>query len=131
MTDPIADMLTRIRNALIAKQERTVIPASKMKLAIAKILVDEGYLADYTHHPDDGPQGSITVELKYLEDGQPAIRHIQRASRPGLRQYVGKDEIPEVLSGLGISILTTSKGVMTGNEARRAGIGGEVVCTVY
>ena len=131
MNDPIADMLTRIRNGLIARHDRVVIPGSNMKLAIAKILTEEGYVADYTHHPDDGPQGSITVDLKYLDSGLPAIRELQRASRPGLRTYVKKTEIPEVLSGLGVAILSTSKGVMTGHSARSAGVGGEVVCTIY
>lgn len=130
MNDPIADMLTRIRNALLAGHEKTVVPASKTKLAIARILKDEGYVLDYVHH-DEGPQGSISVILKYDRDGKPAIQKIERFSRPGLRRYVGKDDIPRVLNGLGIAILSTSRGVMVGGAAEGAGVGGEVLCTVY
>ena len=130
MNDPIADMLTRIRNALMAGHDKTVIPASNMKVEIARILKDEGYINDYVRH-DEGPQGSISVVLKYNNDGSPAIRKIERASRPGLRLYVGKDEIPSVLNGLGVAILSTSSGLMSGRDAEAKGIGGEVLCTVY
>jgi small subunit ribosomal protein S8 len=130
MTDPIADMLTRVRNALLAKHDKTVVPASKTKLAIARILKDEGYIQDYVRH-EEGPQGSISIILKYDKTGTPAIRKIERFSRPGLRRYVGKDDIPRVLNGLGIAILSTSRGVMVGSAAEGAGVGGEVLCTVY
>lgn len=130
VSDPIADMLTRIRNASRARHERTVIPASNLKGAIARVLKEEGYIKDYVLHRDDR-QGEITVFLKYVEGNQPAIREIKRISRPGLRRYVPKNEIPRVLNGLGISILSTSKGVLVDREARRQGVGGEILCTVY
>jgi small subunit ribosomal protein S8 len=130
VSDPIADMLSRIRNASRARHERTVIPASKLKEAIARVLKEEGYIKDYVLHRDDR-QGEITVFLKYLEGNQPAIREIRRISRPGLRRYVPKNEIPRVLGGLGISILSTSKGVLVDREARRQSVGGEILCTVY
>jgi small subunit ribosomal protein S8 len=130
VSDPIADMLSRIRNASRARHERTVIPASKLKEAIARVLKEEGYIKDYVLHRDDR-QGEITVFLKYVEGNQPAIREIRRVSRPGLRRYVPKNEIPRVLGGLGISILSTSKGVLVDREARRQSVGGEILCTVY
>lgn len=130
MTDPVADMLTRIRNGLVAKHDKTVVPASKLKLAVAKILKDEGYIEDFVKH-DTGPQGEITIVLKYGEGGEPAIRYLQRASRPGRRHYVKKDAVPRVLAGLGVAILSTSQGVMSGRDARAKGVGGEVLCTVY
>ncbi len=130
MNDPIADLLTRIRNALLARHEKTLVPASKAKLEIARILKDEGYIQDYVHH-EEGPQGSISIILKYDKEGTPAITKIERASRPGLRLYVGKDEIPKVLNGLGVAILSTSTGVMAGRTAEEKGVGGEVLCTVY
>lgn len=130
VSDPIADMLSRIRNASRAHHERTVIPASKLKEAVARVLKDEGYIKDFVLHRDD-KQGEITVFLKYGEGNQPAIREIKRISRPGLRRYVPKDEIPRVLGGLGISILSTSKGVLVDREARRQSVGGEILCTVY
>lgn len=131
MNDPVADMLTRIRNAHIAHHASCVIPASKLKLAIAKILKQEGYITDFTRHDDSGPQGSFTVELRYTDDGSPAIRKLQRASRLGRRLYVGKDDIPRVLSGMGTAVMSTSKGVMSCREARKVGVGGEVLCTIY
>ena len=130
MNDPIADMLTRIRNALTARHDKTVVPASKTKVAIAKILKEEGYIEDYVRH-EEGPQGSISVVLKYDHSGKPAITKLERASSPGLRLYVGKDEIPRVLNGLGVAIMSTSKGVMAGRSAAEQGVGGEVLCTVY
>ncbi|MFO7155207.1 MAG: 30S ribosomal protein S8 [Pseudomonadota bacterium] len=129
VTDPIADMLARIRNAGMARHEKAVIPASKLKLAIIDVLKREGYIENYFVH-EDGKQGEITVFLKYHE-GKPVIRSLRRVSRPGRRWYVGKDEIPRVLGGLGIAILSTSKGVMVDREARKAGVGGELLCTVY
>lgn len=130
VSDPIADMLSRIRNASRARHERTVIPGSKLKEAVARVLKDEGYIKDFVLHRDDR-QGEITVFLKYGEGNRPAIREIKRISRPGLRRYVAKDEIPPVLGGLGISILSTSKGVLVDREARRQSVGGEILCTVY
>lgn len=129
VTDPIGDMLTRIRNAARARHEKTVIPASKLKRAIANVLKDEGYIRDVVFHEDD-KQGELTVFLKY-EGGEPVIRQIRRMSKPGIRVYVTKDEIPRVLGGLGIAILSTSKGVLVDREARKAGVGGELLCTVY
>lgn len=130
MTDPIADMLTRIRNAHLARHDKAVVPASKLKLAVAGILKDEGFISDFVHH-EEGPQGEISIVLKYLPDGRPAIQKIERRSRPGRRYYVGKSEIPRVLGGLGLTILSTSRGVMSGREARKMGVGGEVLCSVY
>jgi len=131
MTDPIADMLTRIRNGLIARHDAVTIPTSKLKLEIGKILVEEGYLADLTEHPADAGKGTFTLGLKYESAGRPVIREIKRISKPSLRQYAGATELPEVLSGLGVAIVTTSKGVMTADRARKAGVGGEVLCSVY
>ena len=129
VTDPIGDALTRIRNAARAKHEKTVIPASKLKRAIVQVLKDEGYINDFVFHEDD-KQGELTVFLKY-DGSESVIRQIKRVSRPGLRQYVPKDEIPRVLGGLGIAILSTSKGVLVDREARKAGVGGELLCTVF
>jgi small subunit ribosomal protein S8 len=130
-SDPIADYLTRIRNAMIAKKRVVVIPASNMKKEITKILMDKGYVLNYKVM-DDSPQGSIKIALKYHPVTKvPAIKKLQRASRPGLRQYSGSDELPRVLNGLGVSIVSTSKGVMTDKEARAQKVGGEVVCYVY
>lgn len=129
-TDPIADLLTRIRNAGMARKESASMPASKMRLAIAKILHREGYIAGYNIR-EGKPYDTLTVFLKYGSDRSHAIREIKRISKPGLRVYVGRDEIPRVRNGLGIAILTTSRGVMSGSEARREGIGGELLCTVF
>ena len=130
MTDPVADLLSRIRNAQLAHHDTCVIPKSKLKLAIANILKEEGYVGDVTEH-SEGPQGSITVQIKYDDRGLPAIEKLARESRPGRRRYVGKDEVPRVLSGMGIAILSTSKGVMVGRKAREVGVGGEFLCSVY
>jgi small subunit ribosomal protein S8 len=130
MTDPIADYLTRIRNAQQAGHRRVDIPASKMKRAITKILLDKGYIQNYMDI-DDGKQGLIRVFLKYDQYGHSVIRQIDRVSKPGLRKYTPSTEVPRVLNGLGIAILTTSQGVMTDKEARRMNVGGEVICTVY
>ena len=130
INDPIADMLTRIRNGLIARHDAVTIPASNMKKAIAKILLDEGYIksCDYI---DDGLQGQIKVTLKYVEGKESVIKGLKRISKPGLRVYAKSDEIPKVLGGLGIAIVSTSKGVMTDKEARNAGVGGEVLAYIW
>ena len=131
VTDPIADFLTRIRNGIKAKHRVVEVPGSNMKRDIAKILFDKGYILNYKF-VDEGPQGLIKIALKYNpETKQPAIKKIDRVSRPGLRKYAGKNEIPRVLNGLGIAILSTSRGVMTDKEARTQNIGGEVLCYVY
>jgi len=127
MSDPIADMLTRIRNGQSAAKAEVAMPASKVKASIAKVLKDEGYIKDYSVTED--VKAEMTVSLKYFE-GKPVIETIKRTSRPGLRIFKGKDALPKVLNGLGIAIVTTSKGVMTDREARAAGIGGEVLCVV-
>ncbi len=131
MTDPIADYLTRVRNAIHAGHKVVEIPASNLKKNITKILFDKGYILNYKFL-DDGPQGKIKIALKYHpETKQPAIRSLERVSTPGLRKYVSADELPRVLNGLGISILSTSKGIMSDKEARKMNIGGEVLCYVY
>ena len=130
ITDPIADMLTRIRNAGTAKHETVDIPASKMKKAIADILLEEGYIKSY-QLVDDGTQGIIRVTLKYLAGKEKAIQGLRRVSKPGLRVYAGADELPRVLKGLGIAIISTSKGVMTDKKAREAHVGGEVLAFVW
>ena len=129
MNDPIADMLTRIRNALIARHDTVTLPASNMKKSIAKILLDEGYIksVDYI---DDGLQGQIKIVLKYAEGKQSVIKGLKRISKPGLRVYARTEELPKVLGGLGIAIVSTSKGVMTDKEARKAGVGGEVLAYI-
>ena len=130
VNDPIADMLTRIRNGLIARHDSVSVPASGMKKAIAKILLDEGYIkaADYI---DDGLQGQIKITLKYAQGKESVIKGLKRISKPGLRVYAKNDEIPKVLGGLGIAIVSTSKGVMTDKAARNAGIGGEVLAYIW
>ena len=130
ITDPIADMLTRIRNANASKHESVEIPASNMKKQIAQILVDEGYIKSY-NIIDDGKQGIIKVLLKYGPNKSLVIRGIKRVSKPGLRIYVGSEEIPKVMRGLGVAIVSTSKGVMTDREARKANVGGEVLAFVW
>ncbi|HWQ96564.1 MAG: 30S ribosomal protein S8 [Clostridiales bacterium] len=130
MTDTIADMLTRIRNALIAKHDSVEIPASTMKKAIAQILVDEGYIKNFEVIAD-GEKKTIRIQLKYGANKQRVIVGIKRISRPGLRVYARKDEMPKVLGGLGIAIVSTSRGVMTDREARKQGVGGEVLAYVW
>ena len=130
ITDPIADMLTRIRNAGTAKHETVDIPASKIKKAIAEILLEEGYIKGF-QLIDDGTQGVIRVTLKYLQGKEKAIQGLRRVSKPGLRVYAGADELPRVLKGLGIAIISTSKGVMTDKKAREAHVGGEVLAFVW
>ena len=131
ITDPIADMLTRIRNAGNAKHESVDIPASKMKKAIAEILLNEGYIKNFQIIEDNTPQGIIRVTLKYLPGKEKAIQGLRRVSKPGLRVYAGADELPRVLKGLGIAIISTSKGIMTDKEARKANVGGEVLAFVW
>ena len=130
INDPIADMLTRIRNGLIARHDSVTMPASNMKKAIAKILLDEGYIksVDYV---DDGLQGQIKIVLKYAQGRESVIKGLKRISKPGLRVYAKSNEIPKVLGGLGIAIVSTSKGVMTDKEARNAGVGGEVLAYIW
>ena len=130
MNDPIADMLTRVRNALIARHDTVTLPSSNMKKAIAKIMLDEGYVksVDYI---DDGLQGQIKIVLKYAEGKQSVIKGLKRISKPGLRVYARTEELPKVLGGLGIAIVSTSKGVMTDKEARKAGVGGEVLAYIW
>ena len=130
MNDPIADMLTRVRNALTARHDSVTLPASNMKKAIAKIMLDEGYIkaADFI---DDGLQGQIKISIKYTDGKQSVINGLKRISKPGLRVYARNDEIPKVLGGLGVAILSTSKGVMTDKEARAAGVGGEVLAYIW
>ena len=130
MTDPIADMLTRIRNALTVKHDTVEIPASNMKKSIAKILLDEGYIAAYDV-VEDGVQGKIVVTLKYGPKGEKVINGLKRISKPGLRIYAGCEELPKVLGGLGIAIIATPKGVMTDKEARKTNHGGEVLAYVW
>ena len=130
ITDPIADMLTRIRNAGVAKHETVDVPASKMKKAIAEILLNEGYIKSF-QIIDDGTQGIIRITLKDLPGKEKAIQGLRRVSKPGLRVYAGADELPKVLKGLGIAIVSTSKGVMTDKAARAAHIGGEVLAFVW
>ena len=127
MSDPIADMLTRIRNAQMVEKPSVVMPSSKLKVAIAQVLKEEGYIDDFAIRGDDKPQ--LEIALKYYA-GHPVIEHIERVSRPGLRVYKGRHDIPSVMNGLGVAIVTTPKGVMTDRKARQAGIGGEVLCYV-
>ena len=129
-TDPIADMLTRIRNASSSKHKTVDIPASNMKLAIAKILFEEGYIKSFEEIKDDN-QGIIRITLKYDEKGNKVIAGLKRISKPGLRVYASKDELPRVLNGLGIALISTSKGIMTDKEARRENIGGEVLAYIW
>ena len=136
MTDPIADMLTRIRNAVIAKHTRVDIPASRIKADIARILQDEGYIQGYKLVDEAAPVNTagtkvLRLFLKYGPHGERLITGVQRISRPGRRVYFGRADVPEVLAGLGTSILTTSRGVMTGREAVKAGVGGEVLCNIW
>jgi len=130
MTDPIADLLTRIRNGLGARRAFVELPSSNVKVEIAKILKEEGYVTNFKV-TEDGKQGILRVDLKYRDDGRPVIDGIERASRPGRRDYVGKDAVPRVLDGLGVAILSTSRGLMTDRAAKREGVGGEYVCRVW
>lgn len=131
MTDPIADLLTRIRNAQQAGHASLTVPRSKIKVAIARILENEGFIANLQDDPEDGHQGSIRIGLRYDEEDAGVIRGLLRVSKPGRRVYVGRSEIPRVRNGLGIAILTTPQGVLTDRDARIAGVGGEVLCHVW
>lgn len=131
MTDPIADYLTRIRNAIMTKKTDVLIPASNIKIAITKILKNEGYIKNFKIIEEKTKQGMLKIHLKYSEDGEPAIVHLERVSKPGRRVYVKKDEIPKVLNGLGIAILSTSYGIVTDKKARKLGVGGEVICKIW
>ena len=130
MTDPIADMLTRIRNAARARHRTVDVPASKLKREIARILLEQGYLSR-VYVVDDNKQGMLRLYLRYDRDGEPVIRGLKRISRPGLRRYTKVENMPRVLNGLGIAIVSTSKGVMTDAECRKVGVGGEVLCHVW
>lgn len=130
MTDPIADLLTRVRNAGNAKHPKLDMPASRIKEAVATVLKDQGYIKNLKVTPDD-KQGVLSIYLKYDQDNTPIIHEIKRVSTPGRRVYVGKDEIPKIKNGLGCAIISTSKGVMHGEAAREAQVGGEVICTVW
>ena len=133
MTDPIADMLTRIRNGIQARHDRVELPTSKLKVEIARILKSEGFISNFKEVAAEKGQiqGTLRVYLKYSEDGEPVIHGIERVSRPGKRVYRGKEAIPKVLGGLGLAIVSTSKGVLSGAEAARTGVGGEVLCQVW
>jgi len=130
MTDPIADMLTRLRNATMVRHDRTDVPASKMKLEIAKILKQEGYIRTFKVL-EEGAQGVLRIYLKYSPDGEPVIHGIQRVSKPGLRVYRGVQELPKVRNGLGVAVVSTSRGVVTDEQARRLGVGGEILCEIW
>ncbi len=130
LTDPVADFLTRVRNAIGAHQQKVDVPASKLKLEIARILKEEGYIANFKATEEEGKR-LLRVYLKYGNNNDPAISSVQRVSRPGCRVYVGRNEIPRVLGGLGINILTTPRGVMTGRDARKQGVGGEILCEIW
>lgn len=130
MTDPIADLLTRIRNGQMAEDAVVEVPFSKIKQAILEVLKEEGYILDHNLH-EKTPFSVLNVLVKYDNDREPAIRRIKRVSTPGRRVYAGKDRIPQVLGGLGINILSTSSGIMTGKKAREKGVGGEIICEVY
>mgnify|MGYP006289085633 FL=1 len=130
MTDPIADMLTRIRNATQLSKDKVSIPASNVKEAIANLLADEGFIEGYDRY-DDGAQGTLKLVLKYGPNEEDVITGLKRISKPGLRVYADKDELPKVLGGLGVAVISTSQGVMTDKEARKNGIGGEVLCYVW
>ena len=130
LTDPVADFLTRIRNAIRAKHQKVDVPASKLKLELARILKEEGYIANYKATEEQGHK-LVRVYLKYGPDEAATISNVTRVSRPGCRVYVGRNEIPRVLGGMGINILTTPKGVMTGRQARKEGVGGELLCEIW
>ena len=130
MSDPLADMLTRIRNAVMVRYDSVQMPKSNVKVNVAKVLKDEGYIAGFDV-TDEGPQGTLTINLKYGPDGEPVITGIKRVSKPGLRQYAKANAIPVVLNGLGIAIVSTSKGIVTDSIAREQNIGGEILCEVW
>ena len=130
VTDPVSDLLARVRNALSARHEKTDVPSSRFKVELARILKDEGYIKNFKVMDDRG--GSLLrLYLKYDDAGNPVIHGLTRSSKPGRRLYAGKDELPEVLGGLGVAIVSTSQGLLSGNDAKKRGVGGEVVCTVW
>ncbi len=130
VTDPVADMLTRVRNGIRARHARVEMPSSKLKVELARILKDEGYIGNYKV-AEEGKKKVLRINLRYDTEGLSVISALERISKPGRRVYVGKDEVPKVLGGLGVAILTTPQGVMTGKAARRAGVGGELICNVW
>jgi len=130
LTDPVADFLTRIRNGIRARQQKVDVPASKLKLEIARILKEEGFISNFKATEEEGRK-VLRVYLKYGNNNEAAISRLQRVSSPGCRVYVGHNEIPRVLGGMGINILTTPRGVMTGREARKQGVGGEILCEIW
>jgi small subunit ribosomal protein S8 len=130
LTDPVADFLTRIRNGIRARQQKVDVPASKLKLELARILKEEGFISNFKAIEEEGRK-VLRVYLKYGNNNEAAISRLQRVSSPGCRVYVGHDEIPRVLGGMGINILTTPRGVMTGRDARKQGVGGEILCEIY
>ena len=130
MTDPVSDFLTRIRNATSVRHDRTDVPASKMKLEIAKILKQEGYIRTFKMI-EEGPQGTIRIYLKYADDGEPVIHGLRRVSKPGLRIYRGVEELPKVRNGLGVAVISTNRGVVTDEQARGLQVGGEVLCEIW
>ena len=130
MSDPIADMLTRIRNAQSSNKESVQMPSSKVKVAISKLLQDEGYIKAFSLVESDGVKKTISIDLKYYES-KPVIESIKRVSRPGLRVFRGKDDLPSVLGGLGVAVISTSRGIMSDREAKKQGFGGEVICAIY
>jgi small subunit ribosomal protein S8 len=130
LTDPIADMLTRIRNGLQARHPAVTMPSSKLKVAVAEVLRDEGFILGF-QELEETPQNKLRIELKYVDKSVPVVTGIKRVSRPGLRVYSGASEMPRVYGGLGVAIVSTSKGVMSGRRARRMGVGGEVLCHVW
>ncbi len=130
VTDPIADMLTRIRNALQARHSQVDLPASRLKREIARILAEEGYIKGYTFL-EDGKQGILRIYLKYDEQGKPVLQGLKKVSRPGRRLYAGRSEVPRTMGGIGTTIVSTSKGVLTDRECRKLGVGGEILCMVW
>jgi small subunit ribosomal protein S8 len=130
VSDPVADMLTRVRNGIRARHARVEMPSSKLKVELARILKDEGYIGNYKV-AEEGKKKVLRINLRYDTEGLSVISALERVSKPGRRVYVGKDEVPKVLGGLGVAILTTPQGVMTGKAARRAGVGGELICNVW
>lgn len=130
VNDPLGDMVTRLRNGSTARKDKVLLPHSKIKLEVARVLKEEGFITDFVHH-EKKPQGEITVVLKYGAEREPAITGIRRISKPGLRRYSPSRRLPKVLGGMGISILSTSRGIMSDSQARQQKLGGEVICTVY
>ena len=131
VTDPIADMLTRIRNAVQVRHESLEIPASRMKSSLLKLMVEEGFISSFAASDDESASKKLNVQLRYYEDKTPVIQGLKRVSKPGLRVYVGKNEVPRYFGGLGVAFMSTSKGVMTGQQARRQGVGGELLFYVW